>query len=166
MIKFFVLLISMGVSSASFGYSEIDDELLSRNLVDDNYVYTNISGLANYFRESANEIAMSLPLQLNSYIQLEGVALTPRFAQYIYRYAPSVTNEDLSNAKRDLLSNENLNIMCSESHYPYKFKTANDFETSFFYKTSTNEKVAEVVLTNKTCSDAKKIQIIFDKYFY
>ena len=70
------------VSNVGHAESELDDLLKYAGIVDADYVYTDTKLAAEFFRLSTNQYAQSLPMNINSYIQIESAMMTPHFGNF------------------------------------------------------------------------------------
>ena len=84
--KLFIILLSVTMSGAAFAESDIDSGLKQLDIVDDNYVYTDLDLASSFFTTVTDVYAKSLPINFNRYIEITGMMMTPYYSNFSYRY--------------------------------------------------------------------------------
>lgn len=163
--KFLSILIILGLSTSSsnaFVFQSLDKLLLDSGIVDRNYKYIDKSAAYEAFRVATNEVASSLPVKINAYIEVDTIFFTPYVGNYAYTIDMLWTKEELNMLQRELTAPSSIKDLC-DTMYDAKFQKANDFVLNIFYNDRDGKNISTIILDKDTCFSTRWTYII--KFF-
>jgi len=142
------------VSNVGHAESELDDLLKYAGIVDADYVYTDTKLAAEFFRLSNNQYAQSLPVDINSYIQIKNAMMAPYFGIFegIYTIQFDATNR--RSVIQELSSIETLQKACIDYYIPNDFMLANNYTLVYSYSDQDYRPLAKVTMNIDSCYEA------------
>ena len=141
-------------SSVTNAESELDDLLKYAGIVDEDYVYTDIKLAAEFFRLSTNQYAQSLPMNVNSYIQIESAMMTPYFSNVEAIYTIPFDATERRAVIQELSSMEALKETCIDNYIPNDFMLANNYTLVYSYSDQDYRPLAKVTMNINSCYEA------------
>lgn len=142
------------ISSVAHAESELDDLLKSAGIVDEDYVYTDTKLAAEFFRLSTNQYAQSLPMNVNSYIQIESAMMTPYFSNVEAIYTIPFDATERRAVIKELSSMEALKETCIANYIPNDFMLANNYTLVYSYSDQDYRPLAKVTMNINNCYEA------------
>ena len=142
------------ISGVAHAESELDDLLKSAGIVDGDYVYTDTKLAAEFFRLSTNQYAQSLPMNVNSYIQIESAMMTPHFGNFEAIYTVPFDATERRAVIQELSSMEALQIACIDHYIPNDFMLANNYTLVYSYSDQDYRPLAKVTMNINSCYEA------------
>ena len=141
-------------SNVAHAESELDDLLKYAGIVDEDYVYTDTKLAAEFFRLSTNQYAQSLPMNVNSYIQIESAMMTPYFSNVEAIYTIPFDATERRAVIKELSSMEALKETCIDNYIPNDFMLANNYTLVYSYSDQDYRPLAKVTMNINNCSEA------------
>jgi len=152
--KLFLTTMFVLTSSVTYAESELDDLLKYAGIVDADYVYTDTKLAAEFFRLSTNQYAQSLPMNINSYIQIESAMMTPHFGNVEAIYTVPFDATERKAVIQELSSMEALQIACIDYYIPNDFMLANNYTLVYSYSDQDYRPLAKVTMNIDSCYEA------------
>jgi len=152
--KLLIVFLSMAVAVAAFAESDIDRGLKELDIIDDNYVYTDIDLAISFFTAVTENQAKSLPMSFNRYIEIIGLMMTPYSSYTNYRYTIPFDVEDRAMIKQDLVSKQSLREICEDYFMSEQFMKANNFTMVYSYMDSDYRPLADITINKANCASA------------
>ena len=152
--KLLIILLSMAVTVPAFAESELDNGLKELDIVDDNYVYTDLDLATVFFNAVTDSQAKSLPMSINRLVEITGIMMTPYYSNFMYRYTISFNAEEKAIVKQDLSSKQTLRDICKDYFFSERFMQANNFTMVFSYMDSDYRPIADITINKATCASA------------
>ena len=149
--KILVLLLSLTAVNAALAESELDKGLKSLDIVDDNYIYTDLDLATGFFAAITENQAKSLPLSFNRLVEINGFMITPYYSYANYRYMIPLDAAERVKVKESLASEQNLREVCEDSFYADKFMKANDFTMVYSYVDIDYRALVNLTVNNANC---------------
>lgn len=144
----------MAVAGTAFAESDLDRGLKELNLIDDDYVYTDIDLATTFFSVVTENQAKSLPVSFNRFVEINGFMMTPYYSYANYRYTIPLEAEERMKVKKDLASEQNVREVCEDVFYSEKFMQANNFTMVYSYMDIDYRALVDVTINNATCAAA------------
>ena len=142
------------ISGVAHAESELDNLLKSAGIVDVDYVYTDIKLAAEFFRLSTNQYAQSLPVNVNSYVKLDSVMMTPYFGNSEAMYTQPLNANERMLLIQELSSVEMLKEACIDYYIPNDFMLANNYTLIYSYSDQDYRPLAKVTMSIDNCYEA------------
>ena len=142
------------ISSVTHAESDLDNLLKSAGIVDEDYTYRDTNLAAEFFRLSNNQYAQSLPVDINSYIQIESVMMAPYFGIFEGIYTIPFDAADRRAVIQELSSIETLQIACIDYYIPNDFMLANNYTLVYSYSDQDYRPLAKVTMNINNCDEA------------
>lgn len=152
--KILLAMLFATVSNVGHAESELDDLLKYAGIVDADYVYTDTKLAAEFFRLSTNQYAQSLPMNINSYIQIESAMMTPYFSNVEAIYTVPFDATARKAVIQELSSMEALQIACIDYYIPNDFMLANNYTLVYSYSDQDYRPLAKVTMNIDSCYEA------------
>lgn len=127
-----------------------DIALQKMGLIDEDYKYTDIKAVAEFFRDGSNKIAISLPLMLNNEIEVTAVLYTPYQAMFSYTLQDNLDEYQIKAFNGMLYSPESIKNYCNTT-YVSKFLKANGFVAIYDYNDLTGKDIGRVTIRPSMC---------------
>lgn len=152
--KIILAMIFATISSVTHAESELDDLLKYAGIVDADYVYTDTKLAAEFFRLPTNQYAQSLPMNINSYIQIESAMMTPHFGSFEAIYTVPFDATERKAVIQELSSMETLQIACIDYYIPNDFMLANNYTLVYSYSDQDYRPLAKITMNIDSCYEA------------
>lgn len=142
--------ISSGVSAAS----GIDTSLQADGIINENYVYTDISAASKYFYTLTEQYTQMLPKNLNDDVQINSTMMTPYFATIEASYCQPLTATEKNLLVEDISSVQSMQAACMDHFIPHEYMAANNYSLIFAFYDSDHQPLTNVTMTIDICRDA------------
>lgn len=152
--KLLIAFLSMTVAGAAFAESDLDRGLKELDIIDENYIYTDIDATAGFFTMVTDIYSKSLPMNFNRFLEVTGIMMTPYYGNFSYRYTIPFDAADRAIAKQELSSKQNLREICEDYFMSEKFMQANNFTLVYSYMDVDYRPLADVTTNNAICDAA------------
>lgn len=151
-----ILLISLSVNSAYASFTDLDEIFLDEGIVDENYKYMDKKLAAQVFTAVNNEIANSLPINIDINTRITSVFHTPNFAMYNYTYdlqsqiSDLLIDDVIEYFREDFTSIEFTQDLCDEL-FGAKFQQVNGYTFILNFSDISGKKIIDISLDEKIC---------------
>lgn len=148
-----IFLIGLSVNSVHADYKELDKIFLEEGIVDKNYRYIDKKLASKIFTEINNEIASSLPINIDANTEITSIFHSPNFAMYSYTLD---LNEMRSNPlfmealRAEFASTETTQDFCGDL-FAAKFQQVNGYTLLIQINEVSGEKIIDLTLDEKIC---------------
>lgn len=150
--KLLIAFLSMTVAGAAFAESDLDRGLKELDVIDENYIYTDIDATAGFFTMVTDIYSKSLPMNFNRFLEVTGIMMTPYYGNFSYRYTIPFDAAERREIKKSLASKQNVREVCEDSFLPEQFMAANNFTLVYSYMDVDYRPLADVTINNATCT--------------
>lgn len=141
---------------SNYTYSEnpfdADSKMARLGVIDENYRYTSIKKAAEFFRESQNIFAESLPMKMNSHLILKSVAFTPYIGVINIEIAEEVSEELKLELRKANRLDETVSGYC-EALFKSKYMYVNNQQFELSMKDSKGTDIDRIYLNKDTCPE-------------
>lgn len=152
--KALLLSLSLFIAPVAFADSEMDEVLKSIGLVDSQYRYTNDKLATEFFRVATNQYAQSLPVNINSYVQIYSAMMTPYYGNFEAIITLPLTDSEREVFIQELTSLENLQQICLDYYVPNNFMAANNYTLVYSYSDQNYRPLAKLTMNTDKCLNA------------
>ena len=152
--KLLIGLLSLMVAGSAFAESDLDRGLKELDLIDDDYVYTDVDLVTTFFNAVAENQAKSLPMIFNRFVEINGFMMTPYYSYSNYRYTIPFDADERKTVKKELSSKQNLREICEDYYMAEKFMQANNFTMVYSYMDVDYRALADITINNASCASA------------
>ena len=152
--KLLIGLLSLMVAGNAFAESDLDRGLKELDVIDENYIYTDIDATAGFFTTVTDMYSKSLPMNFNRFIEVTGIMMTPYYGNFSYRYTIPLDAAERREVKESLASKQNVREVCEDSFLPEQFMAANNFTLVYSYMDVDYRPLADVTTSNAICDAA------------
>lgn len=149
-LMFGILLSSNNLYAELLKESGEDRKLLTLGIVGVDYRYKNIEKASEYFRLQSNEIAKSLPTQVDSISEITSIMITPYGSFYSYRFLKDLDANQRQELIKNIKTEGNYKELCS-SFFDSKFLIANNHIFKVNYMDINYKDLAVFNLDSKKC---------------
>lgn len=152
--KLLIAFLSMTVAGAAFAEFDLDRGLKELDVIDENYIYTDIDATASFFTMVTDIYSKSLPMNFNRFLEVTGIMMTPYYGNFSYRYTIPFDAAERMEIKKSLASKQNVREVCKDSFLPEQFMAANNFTLVYSYMDVDYRPLADVTTNNAICDAA------------
>ncbi|PNK59502.1 hypothetical protein [Psychrobacter sp. FDAARGOS_221] len=139
------------LSNAAFAESQMDAMLKNAGVVDDNYVYTDPALVREAFKIVSNDYGKSLPVQMNSVVEVFAAMFTSRSAIIEYRITAPLDATEKQAFIEALTAPEAKQEACEDYFLSNEFMKANNYSLTYSYSDIDYRPLTKVFMNPMSC---------------